>query len=213
MTQIEQNPLPGGSRRRVELWIVAALVIAAAIIAWVLVGVRPGRAGVAGQQRQRFQLLADAVVQYAKQNEGELPDDPSALTITDATGSSIEIATLLSDAATSSPVIYRVVTEAGERIRYSFLGTRVIAWSPQASYDGRRAVVLNGGDVRFLPDRLLDLKDQRADVGDPPEAMRPKLTVVSQGEDDDSDDEPAETDQTSEADGAATTVPATRPDD
>lgn len=172
--------------RRGWLWAVAGLVVVGAISAAGVVAARARQSALIDSEYQRLEQLATALNEYAKAHEGELPEDPGmALSGGDA-------ATLLTDVATRKPLTFRVVSSSGERIRYQFIGDRIIAWSPEQSYRGCRAVLLNSCDVRFAPDSVLDLKEQRLLAVDGLNRMRPKMSMAEgEAEDGPPEGEPA----------------------
>jgi hypothetical protein len=177
--------------RRWWLWVVAFLVIAGSILAVVIVRGRTGSRSLRQQQGELFQILGDAIVELAKQKDGELHGDLTVLTVRDAAGRHIDVATLLTDKATGKPETYRIVTPSGEQLRYQFLGERIIAWSPVASYDGKRALLLNGVDVAFAQDNAIDLVEQRLDTFKSMGSMRPTiLTAGGAGASEEEDSEP-----------------------
>jgi hypothetical protein len=182
MSDIPTAPSSPGSFRKSALWIVAILVILGSIAAWFVVRQRAAQTALIDSQFERLQRLGTAVVEYAKAHEGELPDDPKAV----LTG--VDVSESLTDLATGQPLTYRIVTLAGERIRYDFVADRVIAWSPQSSYRGCRAVLLNSGEARFAPDSALKLDEQRLLVTDVLSQTRPRLSTAEPAE---GDDEPA----------------------
>lgn len=185
---------PAVPSRNRWLWVIAAFVVLAAI-GGAVVKMRPARNAQQRAQGQRLQLLADAIQEHARQHDGALPVDLRALQIKDATGQPVDVSTLLTDVATGNPLVYRIVTESGEQLRYNFLGDRIIAWSPEPSYEGKRAVILNGAEIRFASDNRLDLKQQRIDLDTGISAMRPQISPTGEGSDE-TDDSTEPEDQT-----------------
>jgi hypothetical protein len=194
----EPMPMQGPPRRQSPLWIIAGLVLAGAILAMFLVPIAPVRDTQVETQIERFRQLGAALERYAKNHEGVFPDDPADTGLQDPR-------TLLTDAATGQPITYQLVTASGERIGYDFLGDRIIAWSPQTSYRDARALLLNSGDVRFAPDAMIDMADQRLMGMEKPDMMRPRLEMG--GDDTDGADEDDEEDE------MTADMPATQPGD
>lgn len=187
------------------------------VIAAVVVGARGRQSAAISSQFERFERLGQALRQYATENEGALPDDLDGVDVP-------ERSLLLTDVATGEPATYRIITASGERIGYNFLGDRIIAWSPQASYRGARAVLLNSADVRFAPDSMIDMPNQRLLGMDTPDMMRPKITLADDddgdGDDGDDGDEPMDDaednrddadDDPSEADSPTPDLPTSAP--
>ena len=165
------------------MWTIAVIVIAAALVAGGVFVMRQRERARASQQLERLRLLADALRDYADRHDGALPDEvPPDAAATDRAGRQLSRGDLLSDIATGGAIHYRVVTQTGERLRRDPVGERLIAWSPQASYRGRRAIMLNDFTVGFVHDSGIDLAQQRLLLSDPLNKVAPTVAEGEEGE-------------------------------
>jgi hypothetical protein len=189
------------------LWIVAGIVIVGGLVAVAVVVMRGRERAQALGQVERLRLLGDALSDYADEHEGALPAQvPADVSATDRAGRHLGREALLTDAATGQPIVYRIVTESGERLRRDAIGERLIAWSPQASYRGMRAILLNDFTAGLVADSAIDLSQQRLLLSDPLNKVAPTAAEgVDEGEGE------AEETPTTEPSDEPATGPATRP--
>jgi hypothetical protein len=196
----QRDPIPTAPmRRRVRLWIAAAVVIGLCILApliYLQTGLlrRPGPSAQAVRQRQALLELGAALKQYATQHDGALPD---------------QVPSGASPAAAGA--IYRAVTPAGERLRYETFGERVVAWTdPDES--GRRLVLLNSLDeAEYVAAAQLHLNEQRRLDAGGDALNRVRKVSVAEEEEDEAVDDSGEASTTAESTSSPTTAPGTAP--
>ncbi len=186
MSEIQPQASNRTTARGARLWIVAAVVIVVAIGLALVITKRARQSATIDSQFQRLDRLGTALEAYAKAHDASFPEETNKI-LTPA-----DVATIMTDAQSGEQLIYRVTTASGESIRYDFMGDRIIAWTPQASYRGSRALLLNNCDVKFAPDEMLDLPGQRFLGSDRLNQMVPKLSTADPDDESDSADEPEE---------------------
>jgi hypothetical protein len=143
-------------------WIRSGAIAVGLLVVLVVWSRRDNQDSQTRQQGQRMQKLAATL----KQNLGPDQVFPTQLP---ASADPIGI-----DVATGKPLIYQPVTRAGEKIRYAEFGERFIAWTPEASYSGRRAVLANDLSLHLASDQQLDFTAQRIVIDDPLRRARDK---------------------------------------
>lgn len=136
-------------------WIRSGAIAVALLVVLVVWTRRDSQDARLRQQGQRMQKLAATLKQSLAEDRAfpaQLPAsaDPIGL-----------------DVATGKPLIYQPITRAGDVIRFEEFGERIIAWTPAASYDGKRAVLTNDLALHLAADQQIDFDTQRIKIDDP----------------------------------------------